>query len=110
MSTRKIYRGVATVAVPYVVTDIQSVTDLAIAINPLAGGTALVEVAWGPDLTTPDWRTATNQAAAAMTAIAAGAAANARVAVFIAPIPVAVRVTPTTASCEVEMTGTPTFR
>ena len=105
MSTsRKLAWGTVAVGTPRVITEMRG-DNWAVAVNPLATGTVLVEVCWGPDVTTADWRTATNQAGAAMTAIAAGAASNARVAVFTAPAPMGLRITASTAACEYELVG-----
>ena len=105
MSTsRKLSHGMVAVGTPRTITDMRG-DNWAVAVDPLATGTVKVEVCWGPDLTAPDWRDATNQAGAAMTAIAAGAAANARVAVFTAPAPLGLRITASTADCAYELVG-----
>jgi hypothetical protein len=108
MSTsRKTAWGTVVLGTPRTITEMRG-DNWAIVVNPISG-TVKVEVCWGPDLTTPDWRDATNQAAAAMTAIAVGDGATARTAVFIAPAPLGLRITTTGvgSSCEYEIIGRP---
>jgi hypothetical protein len=106
-TTRKLGLGTVVLGSPLTSAEMRG-DNWAIVVNPISG-TVQVEVCWGPDLTTPDWRDATNQAAAAMTAIAVGAGATARTAVFVAPAPLGLRITTTgvASSCEYEFIGRP---
>lgn len=109
MSTaRQLAQGTVAVGTPYVNLDVNGNT-FAVAVQPAAGGTVLVEVCWGSHMGTPDWRPATNQAAAAMSAIAAGAGATSLVSIQTAPAPMGVRITATTAACDYQITGLPCY-